>query len=245
MSSRGGSGNTLGGGPPARGRGGGASRGGGNAPRGGGAPRGSGGQGGSGFRDGPRGGFQGGGGGGGRGRGGAPQIYAAGAPPRTEDAQRIAASEAAIVKYAQVPYDPRNPLRPGFGTLGVPIRLRANFFAVKIPKTPILEYKVEITPKENIQRLKTRIFQLVEESPLFVPHLGYVAHDRSERLVSAKKLPQPLDISVVFVEEGMQQPAPNAKTYTVSIVHTGELDPSGLLKYTLSYLRRKELSLII
>jgi eukaryotic translation initiation factor 2C len=120
------------------------------------------------------------------------------------------------------------PLRPGFGTLGKPITLRANFFPVRIPKGPIYDYNVEITPKTEINRLKTRIFELLELSPLCAPHMAYIAHDRSERLVSARELPQPLDIQVPFYEEGQSGPRPDAKVYNISIKLTREIDGDNL-----------------
>jgi len=98
---------------------------------------------------------------------------------------------------------------------------------------------VEITPKTDINRLKIRIFQLLELSPLFQPHLAYIAHDRSQRLVSAKKLPQPLDIPVPFYED--DQTGPNAKStvYTVSIKFERMLDPRQLTR-CVSALRTRE-----
>jgi eukaryotic translation initiation factor 2C len=122
------------------------------------------------------------------------------------------------------------PLRPGYGTIGRAVTLRANFFPVKVPKGPIYDYNVEITPKTDINRLKKRIFFLLEQSPLCLPHIGYIAHDRSMRLVSAKELPQPLDIQVPFYEEGESKPRPGATVYTVSITHFRNLDPGELTK---------------
>jgi eukaryotic translation initiation factor 2C len=156
-----------------RGRGGGrggdpGGQGQGPAGRGGGAPRGAGRGEGSGFRGGGGGGggggsgFRGGGGdrggfGGGRGRGGPPQIFAAGTPPRPDE--RLVASAAAVAANlkAAVPYNPRHPLRPSFGTLGTEVILRANFFPIKMPKGPIYEYSVEIEPKA-MNKMKGRLF---------------------------------------------------------------------------------------
>lgn len=59
------------------------------------------------------------------------------------------------------------PLRPDFGTVGRPIKLRANFFPVKIPATSLYEYEVSISPTSGTaaRRVKKRIFQLAEASP--------------------------------------------------------------------------------
>ena len=67
--------------------------------------------------------------------------------------------------------------------MGAEIKLRTNFFAVKLPKIPIFDYVVGISPQTDINRLKTRIFQLLERSSAVNPHLPYIAHDQSQRLV--------------------------------------------------------------
>ncbi|KAF8970422.1 argonaute-like protein [Flammula alnicola] len=130
---------------------------------------------------------------------------------------------------------PEQPLRPGYGTAGTPITLRANFFAVKVPQGPVYDYVVEviptITPKTDIDRIKGRLFDLLELSPLCKPHVPYIAHDRSQRVVSARKLPQPLDIQVPFYDEHEKSPGPNAKVYTISIRFERELDPRQLTRY--------------
>jgi eukaryotic translation initiation factor 2C len=146
------------------------------------------------------------------------------------------APAAAAANLAAGPYNPRHPLRPGYGTLGTEVILRANFFPVTIPKGPIFEYTVGIEPALP-NKLKGRLFQLLEQSTAFKPHVNYIAHDRGARLVAAKKLPQPLDVRITFIEDGMSAPAPNAREYTVSIVANGELETSGLQKYFLPALR--------
>lgn len=101
---------------------------------------------------------------------------------------------------------------------------------MKVPQGPIYDYVVEISPKTDINRLKIRIFQLLELSPLCRPFLPHIAHDRSQRLVSAKKLPQPLDIPVPFYEDNQAGPPANATVYTVSIKFERELDTRQLTK---------------
>jgi eukaryotic translation initiation factor 2C len=166
--------------------------------------------------------------GGGRGRGGPPQIFSAGVPPRPD--ARLASSEEAVKKNLKAaPYNPRNPLRPGYGTLGTEVILRANFFPITLPKGPIYEYTVEMEPKP-LNKMKARLFQLLEKDPGFAPHVGYIAHDRGARLVAAKQLPQPLSVQVQFIEEGFTAPHPDAKTYTITIKANGELETSELQK---------------
>ena len=38
------------------------------------------------------------------------------------------------------------PTRPDFGTAGKAIKLRTNFFPVRVPKGPLYEYDVTISP---------------------------------------------------------------------------------------------------
>jgi eukaryotic translation initiation factor 2C len=196
------------------GRGGQSGGGGGFEPRGGGFRGGGGG--------GPRGNF--------RGRGGptGPLVFAENTPARIDT--RLSTTDQLITSFKKLEVRNKLPLRPGFGTLGNAITLRANFFPIRIPKGPIYDYTVEITPKTDINRLKGRIFFLLEQNPRCAEHLDYITHDNSQRLLSAKKLPQPLDIEVPFYEEGESKPRPKAKVYTVSIVFSRILDTSDLTK---------------
>ncbi|KAG6900095.1 hypothetical protein C0993_002943 [Termitomyces sp. T159_Od127] len=165
------------------------------------------------------------------GRGGGPVIYAedtpANIPPRLDDA-----SHASLVKaFKSLKVIADRPLRPGYGTLGTPITLRANFFPVKLPKGPFYDYVVDISPKTDINRIKARIFELLEQSTIIRPHLPYIAHDRSQRLVSAKKLPQPMDIQVPFFESPDKSPKPGAKVYMINIKFERELNLARLTDY--------------
>lgn len=186
------------------------------------------------------GGYRGGGGGGGGGyRGGAPGsagIFAENIPPQIPARLSGAELQKLIDGFKSIKIKPERPLRPGYGTVGTPVTLRANFFAMKVPQGPIYDYVVEISPKTDINRLKIRIFQLLELSPLCQPYLPHIAHDRSQRLVSAKKLPQPLDIPVPFYEDNQAGPPANATVYTVSIKFERELDTRQLTKCVISRL---------
>jgi eukaryotic translation initiation factor 2C len=216
-------------------------------PRGGGARGGMGGGGGSGpvsptspgFTQG-RGGGRGGGfgaprGGGGFGGGfGAPQggsvIFNADIPARPDARLSKDNLDKLIATFKKSPARIELPLRPGYGTLGNAITLRSNFFALKLPKIAIYDYNVELKPKTDINRLKGRIFELLEKSPQCAPLLSHIAHDRSQRLVSARQLQQPLDIQIPFYDDGQSGPQADAKTYTVSIVFHRKLDPQELTK---------------
>ena len=71
--------------------------------------------------------------------------------------------------------------------------------------------------------------ELVEQSREFAPYVQHVAHDRAQRMVSARKLPQPLDIPIRYLEPD-QADDPNARTFTVEIKLLGELRTSRLMQ---------------
>lgn len=201
---------------------GGGSRGGPPAPsggRGGGpsAPPTRGSRGGGGFRGGPP---------------GPAQVFAADQPlvqhPRLAELDQLVQS----FKRLQANASPEMPLRPGWGQLGKAGLVRTNFFAVTIPPNKVYyEYEIAISPKAQAARIdrRSRIMELVERSPQFAPFVEHVAHDRSQRMVSAQKLPQPLEIPIRYLEED-QADDPNAMSFTVEIKLLGELNTSTLVK---------------
>lgn len=156
-------------------------------------------------------------------------IYAESIPAVLPDRLADDTQEKLIASFKSLNVQPDRPLRPGFGTLGNPITLRANFFPVRVPKGPIYDYKVEISPKTDINKVKSRIFELLELSPLCQPHLPYIAHDRDKRIVSGRKLPQPLDIEVSFYED--DESGPSTVSYNVSIKFFREIDTQQLTRY--------------
>jgi len=128
------------------------------------------------------------------------------------------------------------PLRPDFGTAGKEIKLRTNFFPVRIPKGPLYEYDVAIAPAAGTtsRRVKRRIYQLAEQTSAWKQAglSGNVAHDDSSKLIAARTLPQPLTIKVPYYDEDEQgPPATGGKEYTLTIKFTKELDTSCITKY--------------
>ncbi|KAF6752684.1 QDE2 protein [Ephemerocybe angulata] len=208
-------------GGPGRGRGG--------PPYGGGPPRGGPGGGGRGYDNRGRGGPP--GGGGGRGGFGGPVIFNEGAPAQLPPRLNDSTQQALIASFKNLPVTPERPLRPGYGTRGTPVTLRANFFAVRLPKGPVYRYTVEITPKKGLGDRKARIFQLLERSPLCQPHLPYIAHDKSERLVSARKLPDPLDIQLRYTDFDGVAVTADSPTYVVSVKFLDELKAQDMTRY--------------
>ncbi|KAI5986247.1 Piwi-domain-containing protein [Pisolithus albus] len=205
--------------------------------------RGGGGGGGGGFtgnRGGPpdrgsaRGGYAHGGGGQQRGRGGGPT--GAGAPgdrifgsPAPVD-QRLQSSDSLVQVLKKLPYKPERPHRPGFGTLGTPITVRANFFAVNFKKQFLYDYAVEITPDKLLKQRRARLFTLLEQSqhPQWRELAPFVAHDKSAKLVSAREFPKSLEVPVVFREEDETRTSPPQDTYKFTFKLTNKLDTQEL-----------------
>lgn len=134
------------------------------------------------------------------------------------------------------------PLRPDFGTAGREIKLRTNFFPVRVPKGSLYEYDVAITPVAGTatRRVKKRIYQLAEQTTAWgqAGMAGRVAHDSSAKLIAAFLLPQPLTIKVPYYDEDENgPPQTGGKEYTLTINFIQEIDTSNLLRYLLRILR--------
>ncbi|KAI6020149.1 hypothetical protein PISMIDRAFT_93285 [Pisolithus microcarpus 441] len=172
-----------------------------------------------------------------RARGG---VFMSDRPARIDDRIANNSDKALVSSFpTQGRQDPDEmPLRPDFGTAGTEIKLRANFFPVRIPKDVLLyEYDVAIAPTAgtSARRVKRRIYQLAEKTPAWkrAGLLGQVAHDSSAKLIAAKKLPEPLTIKVPYYDEDEQgPPATGGKEYTLTIKFIQEIDPSCIAKYT-------------
>lgn len=125
------------------------------------------------------------------------------------------------------------PPRPDWGTKGQAIKLRCNFFPVKVPKGPLFEYDITINPAVAIKRMKRRLFALAEGSPDWsrAGMTGKVAHDHSSKMISSFPLEQPLVIKIAFTDEDDDQPKKVAKEYTLTIKYVQDLETSSLVRY--------------
>ena len=93
----------------------------------------------------------------------------------------------------------RPPKRPGYGTVGRPIKLRANFFRMNIsPRlSDLYHYDVEITPNKCPRTVKRDVVnQIVMKyrSTVFQGHDP--AFDGEKNLYSSIKLPSPVSESI-------------------------------------------------
>ena len=156
-----------------------------------------------------------------------PLIYREDIPARLPPQLQPAVLQQLVDDFAVLDVrSPKRPLCPGYGTLGTEINLRTNYFPMDLPNQPIFSYNVTIVPKADTTKT-ARIFQLLEQNSS-VSHP--IAHDRSQRLVSPKMLPQPLNVAVPFYDDHETGPGPYAKTYHVSITFDREFDPNELTR---------------
>ena len=133
---------------------------------------------------------------------------------------------------------PKLPRRPGYGTIGRPIVLRANYFQV-IPKPDlqIFRYHVDIIPGTKVTRKKRRIFDLlVETVPALASARPAIATDRSAIIVTLKKLAlgstDSVEGQLMYYEAeevGPKQEKPIV--YEYKIQYTNTLSVQELLNY--------------
>ncbi|KAG1734940.1 ribonuclease H-like domain-containing protein [Suillus paluster] len=160
-----------------------------------------------------------------RGPAGVPARNTSGQPARPQQAslggsadEPLRSHEQALEKMRrEVGIRYERPIRPGFGTLGNPVTLLANFFALKITNSLVYTYNIKVEPTRKARDVQRRLLSLLEQTnnQTWQSVKFFVAYDGKERLVSAKELPQPMKIRVRFFEEE-QMPGPNSPEYTVS-----------------------------
>jgi eukaryotic translation initiation factor 2C len=118
---------------------------------------------------------------------------------------------------------------------GKSIKLRTNFFPVRIPKGPLHEYDVSIFPQvTSNRRVKRRIFQLAEKTQDWTSNglKGCVAHDFSAKLIAAKLLPQPLTVTVPYFEEDEESNIElSKKEYILTIKYTQPIETDSLQQW--------------
>ena len=126
------------------------------------------------------------------------------------------------------------PPRPGFGKNGMQTVVRANFFKVELPKKPMYQYDVDFSPNEKKGDKRQRLFELMQLAPEFkqlVKDPGFIAHDSSKTIISAKKLDiedktkKDFMVRFFYADEG---PSDKDKEYQVSITPVRELTSTEL-----------------
>jgi len=163
----------------------------------------------------------------------APLIYNGGQPAKID--ARIASADQLIPRLKGLGLAPEHPRRPGYGTKGQAIVVRANFFAMELTRDTYYEYTVDITPVSQSPKpsayIKRRVLAIFEESPEARPYLNKIVHDGARRLIAAERLPQPLRGDVKFFDNEDVEPRQDADSYTVSVEFSGELPTAPLKRY--------------
>jgi eukaryotic translation initiation factor 2C len=125
------------------------------------------------------------------------------------------------------------PLRPGYGTQGIPIVVYANYYElVTKPELALFRYHVAVDPvggaPKPSKKKMNRLFQLLLEDPRF----QNVKTDYKALVVSSKRLPDmPVDIVIPFRSEGEDEASENAHNYRYSIQETGTIPVASLIQY--------------
>jgi eukaryotic translation initiation factor 2C len=122
--------------------------------------------------------------------------------------------------------------RPDFGSRGKSTWLRANFFEVKLPSTPIFLYEVSFDPAITINRIKKSVHERLRQHPTIAAFEKQVATDGSQYLVSTKQLnPQAAATKEGRDKDSLSVEVTEDKTYKVKIERRAEISPSDMKDY--------------
>jgi eukaryotic translation initiation factor 2C len=154
----------------------------------------------------------------------------------TEAAWKQAAAKGATPGSGSVAC-PSMPQRPGFGTLGRPITLWANFFGLTVEsqaEPEFFRYNLKVTgssgaPDPTGKKLK-RVVRLLLDDHLTTDGNSIVT-DFAANLFSRVKLEEDTTYRVRYRAEGEEEAAPDAKTYEVRVGLSGSLTVSDLLAH--------------
>lgn len=155
--------------------------------------------------------------------------------PSLVDDQLLMAHDQALVKMRrEVGTQFERPIPPGFGTLGWPGTPLANYFAMKIANPFVYEYDVRVRPHGRVKDVYRRLIELLDHTnnQAWDSLKSSVAHNGADKLISAKELSQPLQMSIKFFEEG-QTPGPNSTEYSLTV--------SGILMNSRSKYKQPEM----
>ena len=93
------------------------------------------------------------------------------------------------------------------------------------------EYRISFHPEVKIKRVRRRLLEILEDAPAYQPYKNIVAHDWSEKLVAAKKLPSlndgPLEVTVKLVDNDRPSNE-DAKAFTITIAFVNEITADNL-----------------
>jgi len=141
-----------------------------------------------------------------------------------------------LIDMEKLSLDSSLPQRPGYGTLGKPIMLWANYFAMKADgsKLELCRYAINVLPQGNVtpvgKKLRRIIELLIEDH--FTAHQLDIVSDYKSNIISKEKLPELLSpIQVVYRGEGEDTPQENGKVYQVKMVQLASVTVNELVNY--------------
>jgi eukaryotic translation initiation factor 2C len=166
-----------------------------------------------------------------RSRSSAPLVYKEGQQPQIDTHLRT--TDELVTRLQGLNLGPERPVRPGWGSLGRVVVVRANFFPIELLRDTYYDYVVEISPEPGSQkaRVKRRVLSLFEQNTAVQPYANKIAHDGAQRLVAAERLPQPLQGNVEYFEDGDDGPPQNPDRYSVEVKFSRELATAPLRLY--------------
>lgn len=132
------------------------------------------------------------------------------------------------------------PPRPGYGTAGTSVVLRANYFhLLPVEDCPIFKYTVAIVLQEDGEQLATRkkrqCFELLLKDPIFAPSLPAVATNFENSVLTYKKLPfgdeDKKEINIAYVDPHERVERPGTKPVKMFIKFSHRVPVSDLLEY--------------
>lgn len=132
----------------------------------------------------------------------------------------------------------RYPDRPGYGTLGKPVTLYANYLPFTSVGEPVFRYHVSIAKDQGRDVLAKKARQIVrlllEEH--FANNRDNIATDYRSNLISCVDLSLNGDekFNVRYKGENETDFVDDPKVYEVTVGHTGTLNPADLLSYLTS-----------
>ncbi|KAI9662217.1 MAG: hypothetical protein M1821_008383 [Bathelium mastoideum] len=183
---------------------------------------------------------------GGRGRGG-PSVAQAFQPSdgaRPVPDQSVQNFETRLIPHAKGPVQDLaklslrqdTPLRPGYGSRGLPVILRANYFQIVSNAGSILHrYNIDIVPSVENRRLRARLIQLLLEHGSLSELVSGLASDYQATLISVTKLAlEPAELTVDYRDEGEKTSAQGAKQYRIRLQETGIFPITEMIDYLTS-----------
>lgn len=158
-------------------------------------------------------------------------IYAFGRPALLESRLNDDVQDALVTAFGSLSVTSGFPHRPGWGTVGEPVKYRVNHFPIQFPKTVLYDYRVRIDPKPTIARIRKRIYNLLEATPEFAHFRDHIVHDSANRMIASRRLPIPAQgtsISLRYFDEDEPGPTPRSVVYTLTITYNTQLDTHSL-----------------